>query len=296
MQNRNTQTGNQIKDALNEALNLYDSIKEKNPETKNSIYKYYDGEKAIRKGGLMKNKIIVFSRRLPLVSFSKYIDNSFLFPRSNQVWALIRILVIWTVIVLFDLLAFSLSDINLFLLILEIFFGVTSPVIIYFICIIIFMEVFIRKKKINFYSILQKIKFNKENKEELRNLMKDNEILWEIFQVKYGKDRVLLFLCMSYHYYVNEENTVLEPNDISSLKAVFVVNIVFAVILDVISLCLWINNPSDFFSKPSIFFLACTGYLNLVAIQWAIFFTIIIKIKKYKFKEIPREKPESEHS
>jgi hypothetical protein len=43
---------------------------------------------------------------------------------------------------------------------------------------------------------------------------------------------------MSYHYYVNEENTVLEPNDISSLKAVFVVNIVFAVILDVISLCL----------------------------------------------------------
>jgi hypothetical protein len=39
------------------------------------------------------------------------------------------------------------------------------------------MEVFIRKKKINFYSILQKIKFNKENKEELRNLMKDNEIL-----------------------------------------------------------------------------------------------------------------------
>jgi hypothetical protein len=39
------------------------------------------------------------------------------------------------------------------------------------------MEVFIRKKKSTFYSALRKIKFNKENKEELRSLMKDDEML-----------------------------------------------------------------------------------------------------------------------
>jgi hypothetical protein len=36
-------------------------------------------------------------------------------------------------------------------------------------------QIFSKKK--SFYSLLRKIKFNKENKEELRNLMKDDEIL-----------------------------------------------------------------------------------------------------------------------
>ncbi|MDR2639775.1 MAG: hypothetical protein LBC61_00060 [Candidatus Peribacteria bacterium] len=84
MQNRNTNTGNQLKDALNEVLNLYDNIKEKNPETKNSIYKYYGEEKCIKKG-MLENKIPMgFHRKNMSISFAKYLDDSYLFPRSNQ--------------------------------------------------------------------------------------------------------------------------------------------------------------------------------------------------------------------
>jgi predicted membrane protein len=63
-------------------------------------------------------------------------------------------------------------------------------------------------KKKSYYSMLKKVKFNKENKDELRELMKDNEILREIFQIKYGRNIFMLNLLRYCFFFIGEDGEV----------------------------------------------------------------------------------------
>jgi hypothetical protein len=123
-------------------------------------------------------------------------------------------------------------------------------------------------------------------------LMKDDEMLWEIFQVKYGKDRILFIFFFGYHYYVSEDGTFLSPSGRADFKAIFIIHIFLSLCFD--GSCIYAIIFDDNFINILIVLLVFTGFLNLVIIQWILLFTITMK--KYKFKEIPKEKPKSKLS